>query len=137
MRGFVTIKNCIPYSKNPKIAKIFIEIGLADELGSGVRNITNYSEIYSGSEPIFEEGEIFKATVPLVKVEDKAQDEIISRIIEFCKEERNIFEIMQYIGYKNIKRFRRDYIKPLVEEGILKMTIPDKPTSKNQKYISK
>ena len=167
MRGVVTIKNCIPYSKNPKIAKIFREIGLADELGSGVRNITNYSEIYSGSEPIFEEGDIFKATVPLVKVvnemtvseinnmtvkelnatligkkaqykaQDKAQDEMILRIIEFCKEERNIFEIMQYIGYKNRTRFRRDYIKPLVEKGILKMTIPDKPTSKNQKYISK
>ena len=31
----------------------------------------------------------------------------------------------------------KDYIKPLVEKGLLKMTIPDKPTSKNQKYISK
>lgn len=43
---------------------------------------------------------------------------------------------MNYIGYKNRTRFRRDYIKPLVEKKILKMTIPDKPTSKNQKYIS-
>lgn len=166
MRGFITIKNCIPYSKNPKIAKIFREIGLADELGSGVRNITYYSEIYSGSEPIFEEGDIFKATVPLVKVlsemqvkdvnemtvkelnaslikkmaqdkaQDEAQDEVSMKIIEFCKQERNIFEIMNYIGYKNRTRFRRDYIKPLVEKGMLKMTIPDKPTSKNQKYIS-
>ena len=58
------------------------------------------------------------------------------KIIEFCKQERTIFEIMNYIGYKNRTRFRRDYIKPLVEKGILKMTIPDKPTSKNQKYIS-
>lgn len=167
MRGVITINNCIPYSKNPKIAKIFREIGLADELGSGVRNITNYSEIYSGKEPIFEEGDIFKATVPLVKVmsemqvkdvnkmtvkesnasiikceaqdkaQDKAQDMVIMKIIEFCKQERNIFEIMNYIGYKNRTRFRRDYIKPLVEKGILKMTNPDKPTSKNQKYTSK
>ena len=43
---------------------------------------------------------------------------------------------MEHLEYKNIKRFRRDYIKPLVQKGILKMTIPDKPTSKNQKYIS-
>ncbi len=175
MRGFITVNNCIPYSKNPKIAKIFREIGLADELGSGVRNITNYSEIYSGKEPIFEEGDIFKATVPLVKVlnektivevnkmtarelnatlvgnskaQDKAQDEaqdeaydnahdeIDIKIIKFCNKEKNIFEIMKYIGYKNRTRFRRDYIKPLVEKGLLKMTIPDKPTSKNQKYIS-
>ena len=46
------------------------------------------------------------------------------KIIEFCKQERNIFEIMNYIGYKNRTRFRRDYIKPLVEKGMLKMTIP-------------
>lgn len=170
MRGFVTIKNCIPYSKNPKIAKIFREIGLADELGSGVRNITNYSEIYSGSEPIFEEGDIFKATVPLVKVvnemkvseinnmtvkelnaaligkkvPDKVPDKALDKapdkmkeIVLYCNEPRTAIQIMEHFEYKNIKRFRRDYIKPLVEKGILKMTIPDKPTSKNQKYISK
>ena len=44
---------------------------------------------------------------------------------------------MSYIGHKNKTRFRRDYIKPLVDKGLLKMTIPEKPTSKYQKYISK
>ena len=161
MRGFITIKNCIPYSKNPKIGKIFREIGLADELGSGVRNITNYSEIYSGKEPIFEEGDIFKATVPLVKVlsemqvkdvnkltvkelnasiiKSKAPDklnEIFKKILLYCQEPKSAIQIMEELDYKNIKRFRRDYIKPLVEKGKLKMTIPNKPTSKNQKYIS-
>lgn len=159
MRGFITLNNCIPYSKNPKIAKIFREIGLADELGSGVRNITNYSKVYSGDEPIFEDGEIFKAKVPLVKVlnemkvnevnkmtvkefnealvySNKAPVEALDRIIIYCEEPKTAIQIMNYLGYKNIKRFRRDYIKPLVEKGILKMTIPDKPTSRNQKYIS-
>ena len=69
--------------------------------------------------------------------QDMAQDKIINKIIEFCQKERNIFEIMEYAGYKNRTRFRRDYIKPLVEKGLLYMTIPEKPTSKNQKYISK
>ena len=71
------------------------------------------------------------------KAQDKAQDEIFIVITEFCKEEKNIFEIMEKIGYKNRTRFRRDYIKPMVEKGILNMTIPEKPTSRNQKYISK
>lgn len=140
MRGIITINNCIPYSKNPKIAKIFREIGLADELGSGVRNITNYSEIYSGIKPVFEDGNIFKATVFLKaqdKAQDKAHDDLTNEIIEFCKDEKNIFEIMEKVGHKNRTRFRRDYIKPLVEKGILKMTMPEKPTSKNQKYIVK
>ena len=42
---------------------------------------------------------------------------------------------MEYLGYKNRTRFRRDHIQPLVQIGKLKMTIPDKPTSRNQKYI--
>ena len=57
-------------------------------------------------------------------------------ILDFCKEEKTVFEIIEYIGHKNRTRFRRDYIKPLVESGKLKMTIPEKPTSRNQKYIS-
>lgn len=128
MRGVITINNCIPYSKNPKIAKIFREIGLADELGSGVRNITNYSEIYSGKVPIFEEGDIFKATVPLVKVlnemtikdvnkmtvkelntsvigskaPDKAPDnlnEMIKKIILYCQEPKSAIQIMSELNY--------------------------------------
>ncbi|WP_334303116.1 Fic family protein [Otoolea muris] len=32
--------------------------------------------------------------------------------------------------------FRRKYLITLVKEGKLKMTLPDKPKSKNQKYYS-
>lgn len=96
-------------------------------------NITKYTKIYSGQEPIMQEGNIFKVKIPLNK-NSKAQDKIIELILDFCKNEKNIFEIMDFLGYKNRTRFRRDYIKPLVEKGMLKMTIPDKPTSKNQKY---
>lgn len=70
------------------------------------------------------------------KAQDEAQDDIEGKIIKYCNVERNIYEIMNFIGYKNRTRFRRDYIKPLVEREKLKMTIPDKPTSKNQKYIA-
>lgn len=41
MIGKIDLKNYEPYPKNPKnpkIAKFFKEIGLADELGSGMRN---------------------------------------------------------------------------------------------------
>ena len=64
-----------------------------------------------------------------------AHHDIEITIIEYCNKERTIYEIMRFVGYKNRTRFRRDYIKPLVESKKLKMTIPDKPTSKNQKYI--
>ena len=44
---------------------------------------------------------------------------------------------MNFVGYKNRTRFRRDYIKPMVEKGLIKMTLASKPTSKNQMYIVK
>lgn len=81
---------------------------------------------------------IFRTVIPInLSAQDKAQDKIENKIIEFCKKEKSVFEIMSYIGHKNKTRFRRDYIKPLVDKGLLKMTIPEKPTSKYQKYISK
>ena len=46
-------------------ANFFHQIQLADELGSGVRNLYKYVRIYSGALPIFDEGDIFRLTVPL------------------------------------------------------------------------
>ena len=45
--------------------KVFREIGLADELGSGMRNTYKYTRMYSGSEPQFIEGDVFCITIPL------------------------------------------------------------------------
>jgi ATP-dependent DNA helicase RecG len=54
-----------PNPKNPIIASFFRNIGYADQLGSGVRNLFKYSRFYSGREPEFIEGDIFKIIVPL------------------------------------------------------------------------
>ena len=54
-----------PMPKNPLIARFFNQIGRADELGSGVKNLLKYSKAYSGEEPILIEGNVFKAVVPL------------------------------------------------------------------------
>ena len=57
------------------------------------------------------------------------------KIIEFCKEPRSGAEIAAYCGFKDVKNFREHYLNPLLGTRI-KMTIPDKPTSRFQKYIS-
>lgn len=44
---------------------------------------------------------------------------------------------MVYIKYKNRRTFTLLYLRPLLEKGLLEMTMSEKPTSKNQKYISK
>ena len=63
--GIITPSNLRPYSKNPIIANFFHQIGRADELGSGVRNLYHYVKLYSGADPIFDEKDIFRLTVPL------------------------------------------------------------------------
>ena len=64
-----------PFSKNPPISKVFREIGLADELGSGMRNTYKFTELYSSEKPIFEEGNIFKTiATKKVGIKDVVQD---------------------------------------------------------------
>lgn len=63
--GLITVDNLEPNPKNPIIAAFFRNIGYADQLGSGVRNLFKYSKFYSGAEPSFEEGDVFRIVVPL------------------------------------------------------------------------
>ena len=66
--GYIDLNNYSPYPKNPKIANFFKEIGLADELGSGIRKIVKYTRIYSGGVPEFKDDEVFKVNIPINKV---------------------------------------------------------------------
>lgn len=50
--GRVTPENVRPRAKNPIIAGFFREIGRADRLGSGVRNLYKYSKDYGGADHV-------------------------------------------------------------------------------------
>jgi predicted HTH transcriptional regulator len=50
-QGEINPNNFRAIPKNPIIAKFFYNIGRADELGSGVRNMFKYTKIYSGVAP--------------------------------------------------------------------------------------
>ena len=63
--GKLSLDKFEPFPKNPPISKVFREIGLADELGSGMRNTHKYTRLYSGGIPSFNEGDIFRITIPL------------------------------------------------------------------------
>ncbi len=126
-------------------------MSLADELGSGMRNTYKYIKLYSGGMPEFIEGEVFKTIIPLSsaatsmigpetqdRTQDRADDQtdIFEQILEFCVEPKSKKEIMDFIGRKSTKRFTQNYLKPLLDGNKLKMTEPDKITSKNQKYVT-
>ena len=43
-------------------------------------------------------------------------------------------EIMDKLGIKSKETLRATYLDPAIKEGVIALTIPDKPTSKNQMY---
>lgn len=149
--GLIDPDNFSPYPKNPTIARFFKEIGLVDELGSGVRNTYKYNKIYSGANPIFMEGDVFRTIIPLtmqasdqatMQVSDHASDQAVDEnsqtkiILEFCEIARSGSEIQVFIGIKSRRYFRENILNPLIKGGLLKLTIPDKPTSPKQKYYA-
>lgn len=151
--GSLDIASFEPFPKNPPISKVFREIGLADELGSGMRNTYKYTKLYSGAEPEFIEGDVFRTIIPLAlsatakigptstmqdTMQDTTQDTMQNRaqaIISYCATPRSRDEIQTYIGITNRDYFRKCILKPLLDSGKLKCTIPDKPSSKKQKYV--
>ena len=44
------------------------------------------------------------------------------------------FEIMERLKIKSKETLRNVYLKPAIKEGLVKLTIPEKPNSKNQRY---
>lgn len=75
-QGTIDPNNFNPVPKNPVIANFFNQIGLAEEMGSGTRNLLKCSRLYSGEDPSFEEGDTFKATVPLTSEEEVASRDL-------------------------------------------------------------
>lgn len=91
--GYIDLNNYSPYPKNPKIANFFKEIGLAEELGSGIKTITKFNKIYSDGIPTFKDDEIFKVVIPLdkhfldtnINRLDNELDEIKLKLLNYIK----------------------------------------------------
>lgn len=45
--------------------------------------------------------------------------------------------LMERLGLRAKEGFRRNYLHPAIEMNLIQMTIPDKPNSRNQRYIRK
>ena len=138
------MQNFTPYPKNPTIAKVFKEIGLADELGSGTRNLIKYGKVYSDHPVELIENDIFRTVVHISDqvalhgdhASDHASDQV-EKVLNFCITPKSRKEIQDYLGLKNRDYFRKEVLNPIIDNGLLELTHPDKPNSPRQKYITK
>jgi len=138
--GLLDPESFSPYPKNPKIARVFKEIGLADELGSGVRNLFKYCKIYADKDPELIEEDVFKINIALPgdQAGDQASDQAGDQaelIMQFCTTPRSIKEIMEHFGYSNRTYFRKTFLNKLIAENKIVLTIPENPNNPKQKYV--
>ena len=63
-------------------------------------------------------------------------DEYVNKLLEVMDYNIPVSakELMNKLNLKSINSFRKVYLKPALNMGLIKLTNPDKPTSKNQKY---
>ena len=77
-----------------------------------------------------------KTTQEKVTRPSSGQEQRKAKILKFCAEPKPLFDIMQHLGLKARKNVMNVYITPMIEAGLLEMTEPDNPTSRNQMYVA-
>lgn len=63
-------------------------------------------------------------------------DDMEREIIEYCKTPRSREDLARKFDFDTPTYFINKYVQPLVKEGSIKLTLPDKKKSKFQKYYS-
>ena len=135
--------------RNPLIAETFHRTGAVEVWGRGTNRVIDECIRWGIEPPTFTE--MSGGTVVTFKVATMAestksgpgrdqvgtksglsQDQV--KMLEQCREERNLINLMSAVGRTNRTKFRDQFIKPLIEMNLLEMTIPDKPNSRLQKY---
>ena len=138
--------------RNPIIADVFQRLDYVERKGSGIGIIrTETSHLYGYSDEYAPE---FRSTHTAFHVilknvnynlhDDNTQDntqvntqeEIKEKILHFCSSPRSKTEIVAHCGYKDIRSFTKHHLQPLLDSEKLKMTLPDRPNSRNQKYVT-
>jgi DNA invertase Pin-like site-specific DNA recombinase len=61
----------------------------------------------------------------------------VKELLEYCIEPKTFKEMQNFLGkYAAYHSFRKHILEPLLKQGIVKMTIPDQPVHRLQKYYS-
>ena len=126
---------------NPIIANVFYRAGIIERWGSGTLNILDWCKENGNPPPTWQEqaGTVYIIFRPPAFQEDQVGTKLgLSRdqvaIMRNCLTEKAITELMAVIGRTNRTKFRNQVLKPLIKNGLLEMTIPDKPRSSKQRY---
>lgn len=155
------VKQGVSKIRNRVIARVFRELSLIEQWGSGFRRILKEAAELNLPEPVIEEiGMRVRVTVFLAELIELQLDEGPGRdqdgtklglsrdhvgarfepnveqveIMQISMKDSGITELMKVTGRSNRTKFRDVVLKPLLSNEFIEMTIPDKPKSSRQKY---
>ena len=153
------VKSGVSKIRNRVIARVFRELDLIEQWGSGFRRILKEAEEQGIPEPVIEEiGMRVRVTVFLseelvIHTKGLSRDQAGTEsgpsppngdlvllndeqhlVLQACIQESGITELMAVVHRTNRSKFREAVINSLLDKGLLEMTVPEKPNSSKQKY---
>lgn len=78
----------------------------------------------------------YTAAQAALQREDRNKERTAASLLSYCQVPRSRQEIADLLGVRTIFYVTRHYLRPLIASGALRMTMPDKPASKKQKYVA-
>lgn len=73
--GHIDLQTMRPHRKNPTIANVFSQMGIVEELGSGIQKMFKYTPLYAnGKEPVIEEQDIYRIEIPYISAVSKEEN---------------------------------------------------------------
>lgn len=123
-------------TRNPFLANALEVMDITENRYSGIPTVYAAMKNAELPEPKFEnERGVFRVTLYNSINALHAFNGKEAELLDFCRIPRTRTEIEQHFRGELSRNYLMSHIvRPLVESGILKQTIPDKPKSKNQKY---
>lgn len=134
------------YPPNPLLAEPLYLSGYIERLGTGIPDMIKACVSAGLQEPDLVQDEAFKVILwrpvkdtPYDTPYDTPHDTphvsvLMRRFILIISGEMTRQELQETLGIKDLSYFRESYLTPAIELGMIEMTIPQKPKSKNQRY---
>lgn len=125
-----------PDLRNPALAVMTEVLVGAENRYSGIPTIRREMAAHNLPEPVFENrrNEFVVVLYNGAGAEPVQENPEEVTLLEYCREPRSRKEIAQFLKLKTASYAMDRYIRPLLDEGKLEMTMPEKPRSTHQKY---
>lgn len=140
--------NVQPDTRNPVLVTAMETLGETENRYSGIPTIKYAMEKHALPAPLFKDSRcefsvtLYNTTAKTEPHANMQQDTYKSNIIdekgliEFCRSEKSRAEIIEFLNIPSAQYALKRYLEPLIETGAIRMTLPDKPRSPKQKFIS-